>query len=415
MSNGEDSKGTEELRFGGRVLHWAEDAINIGIAVLLVAGGVVLLVEAARIGITGLSDDVVAAMTQMLDTILLVFIFAELLYAVRTVIIERTIIAEPFLLVGIIASIKEILFLSLKAAELLDKGPEFARALAQIGVLGGLTLVLAAAVWILRGARSASRKSDDSGWARGDLRLNRRDRDGVDDVGNGASSTEVVDGTAQALQHRPDSDSTRRALHRFVGVVTGVEIWEDEDGRPPSDLTTRQLDLADAGIDGGVVLDRSLDSKIGPPLMDQSARLTNFLHVRSRTGFAGGVREHRNEWLDPELFRRRRAAHRDVSELLGIRVRNDRAVAVDEHAVGQAHEEDAGHGTHAGDGANDLERWTDGVRRRVRSAGHHAIGESLVHHQRAEVADVRDDVARYGQSHALVGARGGVALRKTFA
>lgn len=150
MSNGEDSKGTAELRFGGRVLHWAEDAINIGIAVLLVAGGVVLLVEAARIGITGLSDDVVGAMTQMLDTILLVFIFAELLYAVRTVIIERTIIAEPFLLVGIIASIKEILFLSLKAAELLDKGPEFARALAQIGVLGGLTLVLAAAVWILR-------------------------------------------------------------------------------------------------------------------------------------------------------------------------------------------------------------------------------------------------------------------------
>jgi Phosphate-starvation-inducible E family len=150
VSNGEDSKGTAELRFGGRVLHWAEDAINIGIAVLLVAGGVVLLVEAARIGITGLSDDVVGAMTQMLDTILLVFIFAELLYAVRTVIIERTIIAEPFLLVGIIASIKEILFLSLKAAELLDKGPEFARALAQIGVLGGLTLVLAAAVWILR-------------------------------------------------------------------------------------------------------------------------------------------------------------------------------------------------------------------------------------------------------------------------
>ena len=150
VDNAADNKETEELRFGGKVLHWAEDAINVGIAVLLIAGGVVLLVEAARIGISGATDDVVGAMTEMLDTILLVFIFAELLYAVRTVIIERTIIAEPFLLVGIIASIKEILFLSLKAAELLDKGPEFARALAQIGVLGGLTLVLAAAIWILR-------------------------------------------------------------------------------------------------------------------------------------------------------------------------------------------------------------------------------------------------------------------------
>jgi hypothetical protein len=150
VENAAANEETEELRFGGKVLHWAEDAINVGIAVLLIAGGVVLLIEAARIGITGVTDDVVGAMTEMLDTILLVFIFAELLYAVRTVIIERTIIAEPFLLVGIIASIKEILFLGVKAAELLDNGPEFARAVTQIGILGGLILVLAAAIWILR-------------------------------------------------------------------------------------------------------------------------------------------------------------------------------------------------------------------------------------------------------------------------
>ena len=89
-------------------------------------------------------------MTEMLDTILLVFIFAELLYAVRTVITERTIVAEPFLLVGIIASIKEILVLAIKAAELLGDGPEFARAVTQIAVLGGLVLLLSAATWILR-------------------------------------------------------------------------------------------------------------------------------------------------------------------------------------------------------------------------------------------------------------------------
>jgi uncharacterized membrane protein (DUF373 family) len=143
-------KETEELRFGGKLLHWAEDGINVGIAALLIAGGVVLLAEAAYIGITGARDDVVLAMTDMLDTILLVFIFAELLYAVRTVITERTIIAEPFLLVGIIASIKEILVLAIKAAELLDSGPEFARAVTQIGVLGGLVLLLSVATWILR-------------------------------------------------------------------------------------------------------------------------------------------------------------------------------------------------------------------------------------------------------------------------
>jgi uncharacterized membrane protein (DUF373 family) len=145
-----EKKETEELRFGGKLLHRAEDAINVGIAALLVAGGGVLLFEAARIGITGLTNDVVLAMTDMLDTILLVFIFAELLYAVRTVITERTITAEPFLLVGIIASIKEILVLAIKAAELLDEGPNFARAATEIGILGGLVLLLAASTWILR-------------------------------------------------------------------------------------------------------------------------------------------------------------------------------------------------------------------------------------------------------------------------
>ena len=141
---------SDELRLGGRLLHRAEDVINAGIAVLLVAGGVVLLGEAAWVGISGARDDVTLAMTEMLDTILLVFIFAELLYAVRTVITERTIVAEPFLLVGIIASIKEILVLAIKAAELLGEGPEFARAITQIAVLGGLVLLLSAATWILR-------------------------------------------------------------------------------------------------------------------------------------------------------------------------------------------------------------------------------------------------------------------------
>ena len=141
---------SDELRLGGRLLHRAEDVINAGIAVLLVAGGVVLLGEAAWVGISGARDDVTLAMTEMLDTILLVFIFAELLYAVRTVITERTIVAEPFLLVGIIASIKEILVLAIKAAELLGDGPEFARAITQIAVLGGLVLLLSAATWILR-------------------------------------------------------------------------------------------------------------------------------------------------------------------------------------------------------------------------------------------------------------------------
>jgi len=46
-----------------------------------------------------------------------VFIIVELLSAVRVTVLKRELVAEPFLLVGIIASIKEIVVLSVKAAD----------------------------------------------------------------------------------------------------------------------------------------------------------------------------------------------------------------------------------------------------------------------------------------------------------
>jgi uncharacterized membrane protein (DUF373 family) len=148
MAQQEDTPQEAHLR--DRLLARAEDIIYGGIALLLVVNALVLLVWTAGKLLQIPESGVQTVAIGVLDALLLVFIVVELLFAVRATLVKRELVAEPFLLVGIIASIKEILFLSLKAAELLDKGPEFARALAQIGVLGGLTLVLAAAVWILR-------------------------------------------------------------------------------------------------------------------------------------------------------------------------------------------------------------------------------------------------------------------------
>ncbi len=81
-------------------------------------------------------------MVDVLDALLLVFIFVELLYAVRTTLKERQIVAEPFLIAGILTAIKEIIVLSVKAAnDYVTKGPEFARAVTEIGVLGLLVVV----------------------------------------------------------------------------------------------------------------------------------------------------------------------------------------------------------------------------------------------------------------------------------
>ena len=57
------------------------------------------------------------AITTALDGLLLVFILLELLAAVRATMTEHKLVAEPFLVAGIIASIKEIIVVTLGAKE----------------------------------------------------------------------------------------------------------------------------------------------------------------------------------------------------------------------------------------------------------------------------------------------------------
>ena len=96
------------------------------------------------------ADGAAQAALEVLDTLLLVFIVVELLFAVRITIAKRELIAEPFLLVGIIASIKEIVVLSVKAADDIGKGSSFSDAMWEVGVLGVLVLLLGITAWLLR-------------------------------------------------------------------------------------------------------------------------------------------------------------------------------------------------------------------------------------------------------------------------
>lgn len=140
----------ERERFADRALRIVEDGVYWSIAALLLTGSVVLIIAQVRILLHLRDSPTTQVMLEMLDGLLLVFIFVELLYAVRTSLRSRELVAEPFLIVGILACIKEIVVVSVDAANLLDKGPEFARAIVQVGVLGALVLVLAIAIFVLR-------------------------------------------------------------------------------------------------------------------------------------------------------------------------------------------------------------------------------------------------------------------------
>jgi uncharacterized membrane protein (DUF373 family) len=131
-----------------RGLRVGEQVVYVLACVLLLAGAGALLVQAGLDLVTLEGDDVTDTASSMLDTLLLVFVLIELLSAVRATFTEHRLLAEPFLLVGVIATIKELV---VTANEARDKsGADFDDAAIEIGVLSGLLLVLAVALFLLR-------------------------------------------------------------------------------------------------------------------------------------------------------------------------------------------------------------------------------------------------------------------------
>jgi uncharacterized membrane protein (DUF373 family) len=151
-TNGDDDE-EERQRFADRALGFLEDIVYWAVAVVLVVGSIALLVAQFNTMLGLRSAPAKTVMLEVLDGLLLIFIFVELLYAVRSCLRSREIVAEPFLIVGILACIKEIVVLSVEAATLLKDGPEFSRAIVEVAVLAVAVLVLAVSAYVLRERR----------------------------------------------------------------------------------------------------------------------------------------------------------------------------------------------------------------------------------------------------------------------
>jgi uncharacterized membrane protein (DUF373 family) len=148
VTSSSSSLRTDPVALADRGLRVAEQVVYLLACVLLLGGAVVLLVKAGYDLVMLRGDGVSDTASSMLDTLLLVFVLIELLSAVRATITEHHLLAEPFLLVGVIATIKELV---VTANEARDKtGEAFDEAAIEIGVLSGLLLILAVALFLLR-------------------------------------------------------------------------------------------------------------------------------------------------------------------------------------------------------------------------------------------------------------------------
>lgn len=163
----EEQRSRSFAQVADTVIMYVEMAIYSVVCAVLVLGAVALLFEAVKSFFEDLGDGVLWAATQMLSVLLLVFVFVELLGAVRSTIRERRLVAEPFLLVGIIAAIKEIVLIGGTERVVAADFSVFRNAMIEISVLAGVVLLLAISTLLLRNSSNRRDPAADEGAASG--------------------------------------------------------------------------------------------------------------------------------------------------------------------------------------------------------------------------------------------------------
>lgn len=136
----------------------AEMTIYSVLAVLLAVTTLAAIASASKLLLDSLIHWTVTAQTlRVLNELLIVLMLAEILHTVRISIRSHILVTEPFLVVGLIASIRRILVISLEMATL-GKGAtwtsdsilNFRASMIELGLLGLLVLILVYSITVLR-------------------------------------------------------------------------------------------------------------------------------------------------------------------------------------------------------------------------------------------------------------------------
>jgi uncharacterized membrane protein (DUF373 family) len=145
-----------------RVFLQVEHAFYLALGALLALTALLSLVSAAialwsATLAAGAADSIIIT----IDRLLFVLMLLEILHTVRVSVRSGTLTCEPFLVVGLIASIRRVLVITLGSSQATHPGnwtPEiseqFNASMLELGVLSALILVMVVAIYLLRRASS---------------------------------------------------------------------------------------------------------------------------------------------------------------------------------------------------------------------------------------------------------------------
>ena len=131
---------------------WVEDAVYVGLAILLSASAVVLLFSAAnsffRDLVHGAQPE---AIVVLLDRLLLTMMVIELLYTIQVSFRAHALVPEPFLIVGLVAAVRRILVVTAELTGVRGQSDNaFLLSMIELAVLAVMILILVASLLMLR-------------------------------------------------------------------------------------------------------------------------------------------------------------------------------------------------------------------------------------------------------------------------
>lgn len=140
-----------------KLLYLLEASLYVGVGFLLAGAALAVLLDACQILWRGLIQRSLAGYAlQALDQLLLVLVLVEILHTMRISIRSKEIILEPFLIVGLIASVRRVLVIAMQTAKLTEEGHDiaepFRRSMIELGVVGVLVLIFVISIYVLRRA-----------------------------------------------------------------------------------------------------------------------------------------------------------------------------------------------------------------------------------------------------------------------
>jgi len=153
------------------ILLWVEHAAYVALGLMLCITALVALAGAAMLLVQGIADwSGTKTIFVIVDRLLFVLMLIEIMHTVRASLSSGSLSCEPFLVVGLIASIRRVLVITLESSDLSHNATGspaaeslFRATMIELGVLGMLILVMVTSIYVLHQTRKRSPKTTGEG------------------------------------------------------------------------------------------------------------------------------------------------------------------------------------------------------------------------------------------------------------